>query len=151
MNYLLDTNILLLYLRANQGLVAQIDKDFAPLAAPNTSVLSVVTIGEIRSIATQNHWGVPKIAKLLQFVQRFPIADIHVESIILRYAEIDAFSQGRLPERPLGMSARNMGKNDLWIAATASVLGLTLLTTDQDFQHLNRQFLDVARVELAAK
>jgi hypothetical protein len=29
-----------------------------------------------------------------------------------------------------------MGKNDLWIAATARVLGAVLLTNDQDFGHL---------------
>ena len=150
MNFLLDTNILLLYLRENKRLAAQIDALYAPLAAPNTSVLSVVTVGEIRSIAIQSQWGVARISKLFQFVQKFPIADIHVETIIQRYAEIDAFSQGRLPGRPLGTSSRNMGKNDLWIAATASVLGLTLLTTDHDFQHLDGQFFDVVQLDLAA-
>lgn len=34
-----------------------------------------------------------------------------------------------------------MGKNDLWIAATASVTGATLLTTDGDFDHLESAFL----------
>ncbi|TAK38494.1 MAG: type II toxin-antitoxin system VapC family toxin [Saprospiraceae bacterium] len=157
MNFLLDTNILLLYLRENQRLAAQIDALHAPLAAPNTSVLSVVTAGEIRSIAIQSQWGVARISRLFQFVQKFPITDIHVETIIQRYAEIDAFSQGRLPGRPLGTSARNMGKNDpensgqaLWIAATASVLGLTLLTTDHDFHHLDGQFFDVIQLDLAA-
>ena len=41
-----------------------------------------------------------------------------------------------------------MGKNDLWIAATASVLDLTLLTTDKDFDHLKDVFLDLAFVDL---
>ena len=36
-----------------------------------------------------------------------------------------------------------MGKNDIWIAATASVLDATLLTTDKDFDHLNNEFLNV--------
>ena len=31
------------------------------------------------------------------------------------------------------MTARNMGKNDVWIAATAYVLRATLVTTDKDF------------------
>ncbi len=44
------------------------------------------------------------------------------------------------------MSARNMGKNDLWIAATAHVLGAKLLTTDADFNHLNEVFLDLMKV-----
>ena len=34
-----------------------------------------------------------------------------------------------------------MGKNDLWIAATAMATGATLLTTDKDFDHLDPTFL----------
>ena len=34
-----------------------------------------------------------------------------------------------------------MGKNDVWIAATAAVTGATLLTTDRDFDRLTPQFL----------
>ena len=66
-----------------------------------------------------------------------------------RYAEIDAFSQGRHVERKLpgGMSSRNMGKNDLWIAATASVLNAKLLTTDRDFDHLHQEFLEVIYID----
>ena len=36
-----------------------------------------------------------------------------------------------------------MGKNDLWIAAVASLLGLELVTTDNDFDHLHNIFLEV--------
>lgn len=36
-----------------------------------------------------------------------------------------------------------MGKNDLWIAATASVLGAILITSDKDFEHLDRKFLTI--------
>jgi tRNA(fMet)-specific endonuclease VapC len=77
---------------------------------------------------------------------QFVITDINIESIIRQYAEIDAYSQGTLTGKPLGISARNMGKNDLWIAATASALDLTLLTTDKDFEHLNGVFLDLVRM-----
>ncbi len=37
-----------------------------------------------------------------------------------------------------------MGKNDLWIAATASVTGVTLMTTDGDFDHLHPVHLTLA-------
>jgi len=30
-----------------------------------------------------------------------------------------------------------MGQNDMWIAATAHVLGCELVTTDKDFDHLH--------------
>lgn len=36
-----------------------------------------------------------------------------------------------------------MGKNDLWIAATAYALEADLLTTDDDFDHLNHNWITV--------
>lgn len=145
--YLLDTNILLLYIRRDTRF-EYIDTHYEPFSLNSTPIISVVTEGELRSIALQREWGVPKIALLETVLKRFLIADIHVKEIINRYAEIDAFSQGKLKNKPLGTSARKMGKNDLWIAATASVLGLTLLTTDKDFQHLDGVYLDLAFVDL---
>ncbi|MCF0070529.1 PIN domain-containing protein [Dyadobacter sp. CY261] len=116
---------------------------------PGTRVMvPAIIIGELRSLAIQNGWGERKIAKLEELVKRFiPFFDL-TEDIVNRYAEIDAFSQGRLPGRRLDCSARNMGKNDLWIAAVASTLNATLITTDGDFDHLNNRFLNVARFEL---
>ena len=37
---------------------------------------------------------------------------------------------------PPGLTARNMGKNDLWIAAIALYLDMDLHTLDNDFDHL---------------
>jgi predicted nuclease of predicted toxin-antitoxin system len=50
--------------------------------------------------------------------------------IIDAYVHLDLCSHGH------SQGARNMGKNDLWIAAAAHASGATLLTTDQDFAHL---------------
>ena len=46
---------------------------------------------------------------------------------------------------PFGTS-RNMGKNDLWIASLAALLGLRLVTTDSDFDHLNNVFFDIRKI-----
>ena len=75
------------------------------------------------------------------------MADINILALIHRYAEIDAFSQSKHPGYPITFSARNMGKNDLWIAATTSILEANLLTTDTDFDHLNNQFLKVHKIQ----
>ena len=88
------------------------------------------------------------MAELNKITSHFVIADINAESIIQKYAEIDAFSQGKLEGVQLNDSSRNMGKNDIWIAASASVLGLTLITTDQDFSHLSVRFLTVQSVKI---
>jgi predicted nucleic acid-binding protein len=72
------------------------------------------------------------------------IVDIHVEQILQSYAEIDTFSQGKLKD--VSFSARNMGKNDLWIAATAHVLDATLITTDNDYNHLDKVYFDLIKI-----
>lgn len=46
------------------------------------------------------------------------------------------------------MSARNMGKNDAWIAATAYAAQATLVTTDKDFDHLADTFFKLDRLDI---
>ena len=142
-----DTNIILIYLR--EQLTKQvIETAFNPFNAANRLVVSVVTIGELKAFSLKNKWGNAKIQKMELFLEKFAVANINKADILNRYAEIDAFSQGRLDGRKLNFTARNMGKNDLWIAATASVLDATLLTTDNDFNHLHNEFLQVAKIDL---
>lgn len=147
MRYLFDTNILLLYLRQHT-LVQHIDQVYNPFAASNEKIVSAVTIGELKAIAKMNNWGIPKITAMELFFNQFVVVGIDSADILERYAEIDAFSQGKLDRVKPTFSARNMGKNDLWIAATASILGATLLTTDQDFEHLDPTFLRLERIKI---
>jgi len=60
--------------------------------------------------------------------------------VIQEYARLDHES------RNIG---RRMGKNDLWIAAVASVQGAVIVTTDEDFDHLNPAFVKVERIDVA--
>ena len=93
--------------------------------------------------------GAPDIAarvigqKLSEILARLPAVEINRTRIIDLYAEIDAFSQKKHPTRTSTTSPRNMGKNDLWIAATTAVLGAKLVTVDRDFDHLDGVFFDV--------
>jgi len=95
------------------------------------------------SLAYQFGWGKRKRRSLQRILADLPTLQIYDDELIAQYAEVDALSQGKLPDRPLpnGLSSRNMGKNDLWIAATASVIEATLLTTDTDFDHLHDEYL----------
>lgn len=140
MKFLFDTNILLHYLRRS-ALVKTIDAKFAPFARGNTLLLSIASVGEIRSISIQNQWGTELRTALLDFV----IVGVNGNDLVERYAEIDAYSQGKLPGKKLPVTARNMGKNDLWIAATASLLNAALITTDLDFDHLKGVYLELER------
>ena len=45
------------------------------------------------------------------------------------------------------MTARNMGKNDLWIAATTAATNTVLLTADKDFDHLDKVFFSVIKID----
>lgn len=143
MRYVLDTNVILAYLRKHV-IWDLIELQLGIFETETDVYIPAVVLGELRSLANQNRWGIIKRRELEIFVKEFMIIDFITEEVINSYAEIDAFSQGRLEGRPLTGSSRNMGKNDLWIAATASVLNATLITTDKDFQHLHTQFLEVA-------
>ncbi|MCE7064280.1 type II toxin-antitoxin system VapC family toxin [Dyadobacter sp. CY326] len=147
MKYVLDTNVILAYLRKH-SIWDQIEKPFGLFETGTFMYIPSIVLGELKSLAIQNKWGAQRKLELQVLVNELVPVRTITDDIIERYAEIDAFSQGRLRERQLKGSARNMGKNDLWIAATASVLNATLITTDKDFDHLNAEFLNVARFEL---
>jgi tRNA(fMet)-specific endonuclease VapC len=145
MNLLLDTNIFIFISRYPKL------KLLSTVINPDNRKLyvSVVTIAELRSIALQNNWAKEK----WDFIQ--PIIDecYQVEAtqtLVNSYSQIDAYSQRRNPsfQEYSFATPRNMGKNDLWIASTAALLGLTLVTTDKDFDHLHQIFMEVKCISL---
>jgi tRNA(fMet)-specific endonuclease VapC len=146
--FLLDTGILLGYIRG-AGYAEYIEKKFRVSEPPNISIISVVAKGEIHSLAIQFGWGEKKRTDLESLLRKIPFVEISNDQIIMRYAEIDSYSQGKNPAKllPTGVTSRNMGKNDLWIAATGSILNATLLTIDDDFAHLHNVYLEVVRID----
>ncbi len=140
--YVLDTNG---WLKLLTGKVTDIIVDGISVIGSDAILLIPAAVeAELFSIARQRSWGSKKRNSLTELMDQNII--IHTnEEIVQRYAEIDAFSQGKDSASPPGMSARNMGKNDLWIAATASVAAAVLITEDQDFDHLDGVFVSVKR------
>ena len=106
--------------------------------------VSVVTLGELRALALKRGWGERKTQTLNELLGRFiayPV--LRSDKLLMEtYARLDAYSENKLPEHPLGRSV-TMGKNDLWIAATAAVLDAELVTFDSDFAHLGLEWLSV--------
>ncbi len=147
MNYILDTNLVLIYLRSGE-LARKIENDLKLFANKSNLLVSVVTVGELKSISIRNKWGRRKIQEMLNTLDEFLVADIKTNRILEKYAEIDAYSQGKLERLRGDFTSRNMGKNDLWIAATASVLDIELLTTDKDFQHLSGSFIKLRTINI---
>jgi tRNA(fMet)-specific endonuclease VapC len=138
---LIDTNIVLAIVRSPKArtVVNPSNED---------EYISIVTVGEIRSIAYRNGWGNHKNEQLEQLLSQLIILDINNEILIDRHVQIDAFSQLKhLSIKPTFNTPRNMGKNDIWIAATASFLEVPLITTDNDFNHLHEVFIDVVTLD----
>jgi tRNA(fMet)-specific endonuclease VapC len=145
MTYLLDTNILVHTIR-NSPLSQQIETQYDPYGDSNEALISTVSIGELYSLAKRNRWGDNRKQRVDILLKKLKPISVEGEDLMEAYADIDTFSQGKHPELPLGRSSINMGKNDLWIAATAAIFQATLLTTDKDFDHLHNVFLKIERL-----
>lgn len=148
--FLLDTNILLGLAREAEW--ARLAYSRFSLGDPDViSFTSVVCKGEILAIAERNGWGQKKRVALDRMLQAFPDLPIKDPQILRAYALIDAWSCGKsVPapgQAPPPKPAVPMGKNDLWIAATAHASGATLLSTDGDFEHLDGVWFSVEKID----
>jgi predicted nucleic acid-binding protein len=143
--YVLDTNIIIHIIR-NSKTWQYVELNFQPLE--NQTFVSFASVAEVLDIAVQLGWGENKKAILKQLLAQLNVF-YDVESLIDSYVEISAYSQGKHADKvlPKDESAKNMGKNDLWIAATTHSLQADLITTDKDFLHLDEVFFKVHYVE----
>lgn len=142
-DWLVDTNIIIHVLR-NSALGKHLVGALQFRARRQDPLVSVVSQGELFAFARHNKWGAPRLDRLEELLNGVLIIDVNAGARALhdKYAELDTFS------RSLG---RKMGKNDLWIAASAAVSNAMLLTTDADFDHLAPTHLRVWRFDQTAK
>ncbi len=143
--FILDTNICLAYVRGQSEIYQAVEQKLHLQNSDTLVIISVVTKAEIISLGLKNNWGERRLRELEKLLNKMYIIDINEsdKELLEAYATIDSYSQGRLHGNPLGMSARNMGKNDLWIAATALVANAQLVTTGSDFDHLCENWITV--------
>lgn len=134
-SYVLDTSSLLNLLRGKK-LGELIDRTFGLRAAPYMHTLSIVTHAELWVLIERNGWGEERKATVEKALQEFVTIDVSGSQIVSAYRRVEAASVGI-----------TMGKNDIWIAATAMITGLPLITTDKDFNHLNGKLLEVHYVD----
>ena len=125
--YLLDTNILLAWMRWGTLLQVYLQTTFQLDTISTVPSISIVSAAELRVLALQNSWGPHKMRMMDSLLTYLIPVPIPYKTILDSYVEIDDFS------RRAGVK---MGKNDLWIAATAHVETATILTTDKEFDHL---------------
>ena len=144
MNLIFDTNAVLFI--ARDKTYQRVIDFFNP--EQKDIFLSFVTIAETQAFAFRNNWGDKKMYILEEIFGYSQIVDID-NALLQTYINIDAYSQCKHADFGLYpfITPRNMGKHDLWIAATASFLNLQLITTDKDFSHLHNIFLNLRLVE----
>jgi tRNA(fMet)-specific endonuclease VapC len=133
--YLLDTNILVHFVR--DDVTWQKLRSYSLLVLDPRPAISVVTVGELHALAERRKWQGKKLTQINFILAAVDHLDISVASVYATYARIDTISRS---------AGRPMGKNDLWIAATANEAGCRLLTTDRDFYHLAPKYLDLEYV-----
>jgi len=129
--FLLDTCVLVALLRQKE-LGQRIEHAYNLTANLGKALISVVTVGEMHSLARKWKWPLGKVEKMQTLLEEVVWVDINTPAIFDAYGEIDHF---------LAKSARPIGQNDIWIAATCRASGAILLTTDRDFDVLDSQFL----------
>lgn len=125
--FLLDTNILLAYVRAGP-LGTYLESTYSLMSQPFKPLLCIVSVGEILALSLKLGWGDPNVSEMERLLGEIVWVDIRPIEVQHAYAEICRFSESH------GMKK---GQNDYWIAAVAKVTKATLLTTDKDFDHLH--------------
>jgi tRNA(fMet)-specific endonuclease VapC len=128
---IIDTNILLAYARGRE-LYNKIEAHFALRKSGLGTLVSIVSEGELRVLALQFVWGEARQQEMERQLAYCTIVPLPFSDIVQVYAEIDDYSRRK------GVT---MGKNEIWIAATAAVTWVRLLTTDRDFDHLDGVYL----------
>jgi predicted nucleic acid-binding protein len=108
--------------------------------------VSVVSVAELEGFLQRNNYSEAKLQKLEKMLARVSIISISNddEELIEAFATLQNYSKNLHPTVKLGRSV-GIGQNDLWIAATAWVTNAALITTDSDFDHLHRVFLNVIK------
>jgi predicted nucleic acid-binding protein len=127
--YLLDTSVIL-HLVRGKALGQQIQATYDLIQCQPRPLVSVVSLAEARVLAEASNWGEAKRQALDTAFRSLTIVNINHPSVIDAYVQLDLHARAH----PQG--ARRMGKNDLWIAATAVAAQAVLLTTDKDFAFL---------------
>lgn len=111
-NFILDTNILMAYLKADTMLFNKVSEDNNLNDEDTFIMISSITKGEMLSLALQNNWGERKVSVLTKLLNEFIIIDVGGSNDLLlnAYAEIDAFSLQVTQQRNSKVQQNQWGK-----------------------------------------
>jgi tRNA(fMet)-specific endonuclease VapC len=122
--YMLDTDICI-YLAKNQH--PQVTARFERLK-PEQLVMSAITYGELQYGANKSSQRSRTLSQLAELIEYIPVESL-TSAVAQAYGEIRA---------TLERQGRMIGNTDLWIAAHAMDLGLTIATNnDSEFRRVD--------------
>lgn len=129
MAYLLDTSVILHATREASKVSQAIDAQFSLSSSRFRPAICEVSVGELHAFTLSRNWGDRRKALLQKQIDNSLIIPISYPGIHRRWAEMHS---------ALRAAGETVEQNDIWIAATGSIAGLTLLTTDKDFLRMRR-------------
>jgi predicted nucleic acid-binding protein len=127
LGFLLDTSVVLHATRANSSVAGAINAQFGLSTSRFRPAICEVTVAEL--LAFSSSWGERRKALLQTQIENTLVIPIAHPGVHQRWAEMSS---------ALRSAGLTVGQNDIWIAATTSVAGLTLLTMDKDFLTVKR-------------
>lgn len=122
--YLLDTNVVLHATRQGSPVAAAVEAQFQLSRSSFRPAVCEVTVAELWAFAQSHTWGEPRRELLRQTIEKLLVLPISRPAIHRRWAELYSYA------RTNGLALQH-DHNDVWIAATSSVAGFTLLSTDR--------------------
>ena len=127
--YLLDTDTFI-YIKNHQPL--QVLEHFSSLQ-PGSVGISVITYGELIRGAERSQYKTNNHEKLSQFIELIPVQPMPIDAGI-HYGKIRTILQ---------QAGKVIGNNDLWIAAHARTLDVTLISNNtKEFSRIDDLVLD---------
>lgn len=138
--YVLDTNVLLHLIRG-QALETKIDQAFGLTSSLHRQIVWIVTEAELWVMADRKGWGEAKRSALQHALDNLVVIPIDGTDLVDAYVRVARADSAAVE------GARNMGKNDIWIAATSYYTQFPLLTTDKDFRFLHDDLVQVMWVD----
>jgi predicted nucleic acid-binding protein len=119
--YLLDTNIVLLWTRENSTVAEALDRQFGLRDSPFRPAICEVTVAELLAFAEK--WGDKRRQLLKEIVDELLVLPISRPDIHQQWAKLYSHAKAN------GLAIQQ-DHNDVWIAATAKVAGLRLISSD---------------------
>jgi tRNA(fMet)-specific endonuclease VapC len=120
---------------------SRIDREFGLSRAMRLHTISIVTHGELKVLADRNEWGAEKRRVLDVALDNLVTVNIDSKALVEAYVEVDRACRGVIG------GSRMLSQNDMWIASTALLCELPLITTDKDFLPLHERLISVLWVD----